>query len=71
MFGVPVLSSTEGTQRHSPNLSCDVFVVVVPALGDTRSVGRVVRLLDVVGLSKQVFIPPGLQKVFVFALLLC
>lgn len=43
--------------------------MVVSALGDTRSVGRVVRLLDVVGLSKQVFIPPGSQKVFVFVCL--
>lgn len=56
MFGVPVLSSTEGSQKHSPSLSCDVFLaVVVPGLSDTRSVGRAVRLLDVVELNTQVF----------------
>jgi len=44
-----------------------MFVAVVaPGLSDTRSLGRVVRLLDIVGLNIQVFIAPGLQKVFFF-----
>lgn len=43
--------------------------VVVPGSSDTRALGRVVRLLDVVGLNMQVFIPSGLQKVFFFVCL--
>lgn len=54
MFGAPELSCTERTR--SPSLSCEVFVaVMVPGLSDSWSVGRVIRLLDVVGLNIHVF----------------
>lgn len=54
MFAVPALSCTERTR--SPSLPCDMFVaVVVPGLRDSQSLGRVVRLIDVVGLNIYIF----------------